>query len=257
MAGESEDARDDKRNERHAPAGAERPGQTGQEPERQWRGDQIGGREHIHRQQEHQAAKSGPGEVREVDAAENAVASQKDASKEERARQERRQLRQEDRQQLPLLRRVGNEEDRIEAEMLHIKVGGDGKRPEQSERNGRGQTPIASEPVLGDGHHRARQAEAQHRQAHHQRAEMRPAADREDAHDVDLQGDDGACGEAYGDIKREARAGTELRVRLGLRVKDAGDRDVARVVHCVSERPVRRNTTGLGSRRARAKATLV
>src|ERR1700722_6949637 len=34
---------------------------------------------------------------------------------------------------------------------------------------------------------------------------MRPAADRKDAHDVDLQGDNGACGEAHSDIKREAR----------------------------------------------------
>ena len=90
--------------------------------------------------------------------------------------------------------------------MLHIKVGSDGKRPEQSERNGRGPTPIASEPVLGDGHHRARQAKPQHRQAHHQRAEMRPTPNRKDAHDVDLQRNDGAGGEAYGKIKREARA---------------------------------------------------
>src|SRR3984957_11083272 len=83
---------------------------------------------------------------------------------------------------------------------------------------------------------------------------MRPAADRKDAHDVDLQGDNGACGEAHSDIKREARAGTELQVRLGLRVKGPGDRDVARVVHCVSERPVRPNTASLGSRRARGQS---
>src|ERR1700733_6173527 len=84
---------------------------------------------------DHQAAKSGAGEVGEVDAAENAVASQKDAPEEKRARQERRQLRQKNRQQLPLLRWVGDQEDRIETEVLDVKVGGDGKRPEQSERS--------------------------------------------------------------------------------------------------------------------------
>ncbi len=73
---------------------------------------------------------------------------------------------------------------------------------------------------------------------------MRPAADRKDAHDVDLQGDNGACCEADSDIKREARPGTELRVWLGLRLQDAGDLDLARVVHCVSERPVRRDRLG-------------
>src|SRR6185312_13469993 len=99
--------RDDERNERRAPSGAERPGETGSEPERQWRDDQIGGREHIHRQKEHQAAESGPGEIGEVDTSENPAAPEKDAAKEERARQERRQLGQEDLQKLPLLRRVG------------------------------------------------------------------------------------------------------------------------------------------------------
>ncbi len=69
---------------------------------------------------------------------------------------------------------------------------------------------------------------------------MRPAADRKDAHDVDLQGNNGAGAKAYGEIEREARTRTEFRVWLGLRVKDVGDWDVARVVHCVSERPARR-----------------
>ncbi len=155
-----------------------------------------------------------------------------------------------DRQQLPLLRRVGDEEDRVEAEMLHIKVGADRERAEQGERNGGGPAPVASEPVLGDGHHRARQAEAQHRQAHHQRAEMRPAADGEDAHDVDLQRDDRAGGKAHGEIEPDARGRIGLSVRLGTPVEDAGGRDFARVVHCVSERPVRSEirATGAASR---------
>ena len=203
MAGEGDKAGDKKRNERHAPSRSKCPGQTGCEPQPQWGGDQIGGRKDIHRQEEHQAAKSSPGEVGEIDAAESAVAPQKDASEEKRARQERRQLRQENRQQLPLLRRVGDEEDRVEAEMLHVKVGADRERAEQGERNGGGPAPVASEPVLGDGHHRARQAEAQHRQAHHQRAEMRPAADGEDPHDVDLQRDDRAGGKTHGEIEPE------------------------------------------------------
>ena len=50
MAGERDHAGGDKRNERDPSAGAERPGQTGREPQRQRRGDQIGGREHVHRQ---------------------------------------------------------------------------------------------------------------------------------------------------------------------------------------------------------------
>src|SRR5580704_18992936 len=106
MAGKGDNAGDQKRNEGHAPSRSERPGQAGGEPKRQWRDDQIGGRKHVHRQKEHEAAKSGPGEVGEVDAAENAVAPEKDASQEKRSRQERRQLSEENRQQLPLLRRV-------------------------------------------------------------------------------------------------------------------------------------------------------
>ena len=241
MASEGDETGDQKWNERHAPARSKCPGQTGGKPKRQWRGDQIGGRKYIHRQKEHQAAKSGPGEVGEIDAAENAVAPEKDASEEKSARQERRQLREENRQQLPLLRRVGDEEDCVEAEMLHIKVGADGERAKKGERNGRGPAPIASEPVLGDGHHRAREAEAQHRQAHHQRAEMRPAADGEDPHDVDLQRNDRAGAKTHGEIEPKPRGRIELRVRLNPRLNDVGRRDFACVVHCVSERPVRRN----------------
>src|SRR6204780_3287496 len=142
MAGKSKRAGKKEWNERQATAGAKRPGQAGGKPKAQRRSDQIGGREHIHRQKEHETTKSGPGEVGEIDAAENAVAPEKDASQEKRARQERRQLREENREQLPLLRRVGDQEDRVEAEMLHIKVGADRERPEQSQRNGRGPPPI-------------------------------------------------------------------------------------------------------------------
>src|SRR3977135_1060752 len=52
--------------------------------------------------------------------------------------------------------------------------------------------PVGGAPVLADAHDRAGEAEAQHGEAHHQRAEMCPAADREDPHDADLQRDDRA-----------------------------------------------------------------
>src|ERR1700728_1312085 len=106
MAAKGDRAGNKKWNETQAPAWAKRPGQAGGKPKTQRRSDQIGGREHIHSQKEHETAKSGPGEVGEVDAAENPVAPEKDASQEKRARQERRQLREENREQLPLLRRV-------------------------------------------------------------------------------------------------------------------------------------------------------
>ena len=198
------DASDDRRDERAPSSGSERPGYAGREPQRQRRGDQIGRGEHIHRQQRHEAAKTGPGKVGEIDPPERAIAPEEDASEEERAGQERRKLGEENLQQLPLLRGVGHQEYRVEAEMLHIEVGGDRERPEQRERNCGGGAPMAGEPVLGDGHRRARQAEAQHRQAHHQRAEMRPAPDGEDAHDIDLQRDHRARAQADGEIKPES-----------------------------------------------------
>ena len=65
---------------------------------------------------------------------------------------------------------------------------------------------------------------------------MRPAADREDPHDVDLQRDDRAGGKAHGEIEPKSRARIELCARLSLRVEDIGNRNFAGVVHCVSER---------------------
>ena len=70
--------------------------------------------------------------------------------------------------------------------------------------------PVALEPALGDAHHGAGQAEAEHREAHHQRAEMRPAADREHAHDADLQRDDAAGDQADGQIEGKRRAMVEI-----------------------------------------------
>ena len=81
--------------------------------------------------------------------------------------------------------------------------------PEQGERDARRDQPVALEPVLGDAHHRAGEAEAEHREADDERAEMRPGADREHPHDVDLQRDDGAGDEADGQIERDAAAAVE------------------------------------------------
>src|ERR1700722_7543877 len=61
MPREGECAGNKEWDETQAPAGTKRPGQAGGKPQRQWRSDQIGGREHVHRQKEHEAAKSGPG----------------------------------------------------------------------------------------------------------------------------------------------------------------------------------------------------
>src|SRR4029077_4482912 len=54
MAREGERAGNKEWNETQATAGAKRPGQAGGKPKPQWRGHQIGGREHVHRQKEHE-----------------------------------------------------------------------------------------------------------------------------------------------------------------------------------------------------------
>src|ERR1700733_8792066 len=70
MAGKCKRAGKKEWNERQATAGAKRPGQAGGKPKAQRRSDQIGGREHIHRQKENETTKSGPGEGGENTAAE-------------------------------------------------------------------------------------------------------------------------------------------------------------------------------------------
>src|SRR5262249_32394261 len=69
------------------------------------------------------------------------------------------------------------------------------------------------EPALADAHDRAGEAEAEHGEAHHQRSEMRPAPDREDPHDADLQRDHGAGLEAHREIERGRRLEVELELR--------------------------------------------
>ena len=77
--------------------------------------------------------------------------------------------------------------------------------PNSKQRRGRDALPVAVEPALADAHDGAGQPEAEHREAHHQRAEMRPAADREDPHDADLQRDHRAGVEADREVERRRR----------------------------------------------------
>src|SRR5579875_1354553 len=62
---------------------------------------------------------------------------------------------------------------------------------------------MTREPILRDAHDGAHEAEAEHREAHDKRAEMRPTADREDPHDRDLQRNHGAGLEAHPEIDEE------------------------------------------------------
>ena len=176
---------------------------------RERRGDQVFGLQQIHRAEKHQAAQARSRQIGEIDAPERAVAFQKHAAEEHRAGEKRREVGEKYLEQLPLLRGVRDQEDRVEAELLDKEIGADRERPEQRERDAGGDQPVALEPILGDAHHRAGEAKAKHREADDQRAEMRPGADREDAHDVDLQRDHRAGGKTDGEIEREAPAPVE------------------------------------------------
>ena len=85
----------------------------------------------------------------------------------------------------------------------------DRQRAEQHQRSGRHAAPVAIEPAFADAHDRAGETEAQHGKAHHQRPEMRPASDREDAHDANLQRDHRAGFEADGEIEAGRRLEVE------------------------------------------------
>src|SRR5690348_11562893 len=69
---------------------------------------------------------------------------------------------------------------------------------------------MALEPALAHAHHCRGEAEAEHGKAHDQRAEMRPAADREDAHDADLQRDDAAGHQPDRKIESDWRMPVEI-----------------------------------------------
>ena len=132
----------------------------------------------------------------------------------------------------------------------------DRQRAEQHQRGRRHAAPVAVEPAFADAHDRAGEAEAQHGEAHHQRSEMRPAPDREDAHDANLQRDHRPGLETDGEIEPRRRLEVEIEVRprgLGQRhgphqAKNSNDWDFTGILAgrgCMtSQRPtVASNTT--------------
>ena len=72
--------------------------------------------------QEQQAAQAGAGQVGEVDAAEDLLRLEEDRAEEEGAGQERQHVEQEVAEQPPLLRRIGDEEDGVEGDLLRQQV---------------------------------------------------------------------------------------------------------------------------------------
>ena len=254
MASESQHAREPVGNERDEASGSQRPGEACGKPESQRRRDQIGWDEHIHRQEKDETAQTRARQIGEIDASERAVAFEEDAAEEDRARQERRQLRQEHLQKLPLLRRVGNDEYGVEAELLDIEIGADRERPEEPERDRRRAAPMSRKPVLGYGHDRAGEPEAEHGEAHDQRAEMRPAPHREDAHDVDLERDHRPSAEPDCEIEADAFARAQRRIAarvFGARAPDdgVGGRNGPGFVHALflDSGQLRRNRRSVGT----------
>jgi hypothetical protein len=147
------------------------------------------GRRDIHRHQKGEPAQPGAREIGEVDAAEYPVGLEKHGAEKERAGQERQHVEHEIAEQPPLLHRIRDEKDGVERNLLRQQIGRDGERAEQQQRSRRDALPVHVEPVLANAHHRAGQAEAQHGEADHERAKMRPASDLEDSHDANLQRD--------------------------------------------------------------------
>ena len=86
-----------------------------------------------------------------------------------------------------------------------IRLARDRERPEQQQSGRRNAAPMAFEPVFRDAHDSADEAEAEHRETDDERAEMRPAADRKDPHDADLQGDHRTGDETDGAIEQKGR----------------------------------------------------
>jgi len=191
-----QEMRRDARDGRHdhgdrAPRGPRRgrPAQRAREPERDREDDEVGRRQHVERRQQREAAQARPQQVGEVDAVERRLRALEHHAEEERPGEERHQVQQHRRREAPFLRRVGDEEDRVEPDLLGEQVAAHGQRRERGQRQQRELVPAPAEPGVRDAHRRACQAEAEHGEADHERAEMRPAADREEAHDRDLERD--------------------------------------------------------------------
>ena len=159
--------------------------------------------EEVHGEQHGEPAQARAHEVGEVDAVKSLLRLQEDDAEIERTRQERQEVEHEVGEQAPLLHRVRHQEDG--GEVAHHHQG-----PEGEQRALDRAQPMALEPALADTHDGAGEPEAEHGEAHHQRAEMRPAADGEHAHDADLQRDDAAGDQAYGQVKGKRRAMVEI-----------------------------------------------
>jgi hypothetical protein len=209
MRGDARDRRHDHRD--RAPRGPRRrrPAQRAGEPERDREDDEVGGREHVERRQQGEAAQARAEQVGEVDAVERRLRALEHHAEEQGPGEERHQVEQHRRREPPFLRRVGDEEDRVEADLLGEQVAAHGQRRERRQRQQRELVPPPPEPGVGDAHRRAGQAEAEHGEADHERAEMRPAADREEAHDRDLE--------------RDQRAGDQRRRPVGAPGQGARD----------------------------------
>jgi hypothetical protein len=198
------------------------PKQASREPQDERHDDEIFRRRQIHRQQEGKAAQSSAGQIGEIHAAENLVRLEKHGAEIKGAGEKRQHVEHEISEQPPLLHGIGYEEDGVERNLLRQEIRCDGQRPERHQRGRRDAAPVAVEPVFADAHDGTGQAEAQHGEAHHQRAEMRPASDREDSHDANLQRDHGAGFEPDGEIERGRRLEIEMEgepreLRLGHR----------------------------------------
>ena len=184
------------------------PEQRARQPQQQRHHHQILRGQHIHRGQQQQPADAGADQIGEIDAVENGLRLLEYHPQKQRARQKRHQIECHIQSQPPFLRGIGNQKDRIERKLLHQQVAGDRQRTEQKQRQRRHQPPMGFEPAVGNAHHRTDQPETEHGKADDQRAEMRPAAHRENPHHGDLQGNQRTGNQRGGQIDAE---GTPLR----------------------------------------------
>ena len=98
--------------------------------------------------QEQQPAQARAGQVGEIDAPEDPLRLEEDRAQIEGAGQERQHVEQEVAEQPPLLRRVGDEEDGVEGDLLRGEVRRHRQRAEQQQRGHRHPLPVPLEPAL-------------------------------------------------------------------------------------------------------------
>ena len=178
------------------------PQQAAETPEDQRHGDDLLGCEPVHGAEDDEARNARAGEVGEIHPPEPGAALEEDDAEEERTRQERQQVEHEIGEQPPFLRRVGDDENGVEGHRLRREISGNRQWTEQEQRRRRGAAPVPVEPALADEDDDARQRKAEQSERHYQRAEMRPAAHCEDAHDGDLQRDDRAGDQPHRHVER-------------------------------------------------------